>query len=146
MCSSALHNPKYCISKARQLFTFLDYNESGCMDFLEVVSGLALLSPEAPCDRGDRVALAFRIYDSQGCGHVMSANIIAMHERIGELPDGLEQDLRLLQDSAAGFTFEAFCRLLQRRPALLEPPLKAAQQRLSTVVGEEQWGRLNLAG
>ena len=123
--------------KAQSLFTFFDYNESGRISFLEVVTGLALLSSQAPLDEGDRMALAFRIYDVEGVGHVKARDIMAQAERWGTVADGLERDVQAQQDADGGFTFEAFQRLLARRPELLEPPLQAARNRLSAIVGQD---------
>ena len=124
---------------ARNLFSFLDYDECGHLEFLEVVGGLALLSRDTSFDRVDRVALAFWIYDQNGNGRVESSEIVLVHQRNESvMPADLEARLQRLQDADGGFTFESFLRLVQQCPALLDAPLEAARKRLSSVVAEAQ--------
>ena len=109
------------------------------LTFLQVISGLALLSSDTSFNHVDRVALAFWIYDVNGNGRVESAEILAQHQHQHlTIPADVEADLRQLQDADGGFDFEAFLKLVQQRPGLLAAPLEAARRRLSQVVGEVQ--------
>ena len=117
------------------MFSFFDYDESGYINFLEMVGGLALLSDGSPFPFEDRIVLAFRIYDYTDQSHIASQEVMSLLQQEGFMSAQLERILLEHQDNEGGFDRLSFAKLAHTNPVFVEAPLARARKRVAIALG-----------
>eukprot|EP00419_Tripos_fusus_P056304 CAMPEP_0172812318 /NCGR_PEP_ID=MMETSP1075-20121228/9963_1 /TAXON_ID=2916 /ORGANISM="Ceratium fusus, Strain PA161109" /LENGTH=565 /DNA_ID=CAMNT_0013651855 /DNA_START=78 /DNA_END=1775 /DNA_ORIENTATION=+ len=130
-----------------RLFSFFDTDGSGAIGYREFVQVLALLSGK--CSSASRAKLAFLICDEEGTGKVPKGKLFtAIGQSFAERPSfahgqpsaqrsSMSEELFGRLTTTADkeeLTFADFCRLVEKRPQVLDAAIERVRGRLSLVV------------
>jgi len=130
-----------------RLFSFFDTDGSGAIGYREFVQVLALLSGK--CSSASRAKLAFLICDEEGTGKVTKRKLFETigqsfaeppsfaHGRASIRRSSMSQELLgqlTPSEDKEELAFADFCRLVEKRPQVLEAAFDRVRGRLSVVV------------